>query len=284
MRPRALWSVGKAFSQTTIINVSTGQATAKIDQRTAGGPHGAGSGLGPGRFHGQSDRPPVSGNNYFNAGRANGLSFWESAGVTAFRQRHLGILRRDQPRVAERPHQHDARRHRARRDVSPHGLAGAQYARNRRGRLASEIAATAIDPITGVNRFITGDAHAFREAAEYGAVAIWADIRRWARSGEAPNTRAFASFWRAFPRDGLALWRPARGPHRTPYDAFAVRLRFGGGAEFSEARVRGRLIGQPFKQGRFQVNVQQAYDFEERRLQFGAHSFELHTSFTTKLS
>ena len=27
---------------------------------------------------------PYQGNNYFNAGRANGLSFWESAGITAF--------------------------------------------------------------------------------------------------------------------------------------------------------------------------------------------------------
>jgi Domain of unknown function (DUF3943) len=27
---------------------------------------------------------PYHGNNYFNAGRANGLSFWESAAVTAF--------------------------------------------------------------------------------------------------------------------------------------------------------------------------------------------------------
>ena len=27
---------------------------------------------------------PYQGSNYFNAGRANGLSFWESAGITAF--------------------------------------------------------------------------------------------------------------------------------------------------------------------------------------------------------
>ena len=27
---------------------------------------------------------PYQGSNYYNTGRANGLSFWESAGVTAF--------------------------------------------------------------------------------------------------------------------------------------------------------------------------------------------------------
>ena len=27
---------------------------------------------------------PYQGNNYFNAGRGNGLTFWESAGITAF--------------------------------------------------------------------------------------------------------------------------------------------------------------------------------------------------------
>ena len=78
---------------------------------------------------------------------------------------------------------------------------------------------------------------------------------------------------------------PRLAAARTPYDAFDVSLRFGGGAGFSEARVRGRLIGQPFKEGRFQLNVQQAYDFEQNdAYQFGAQSFELHGSSTIKLS
>ena len=36
---------------------------------------------------------------------------------------------------------------------------------------------------------------------------------------------------------------PTTGRSRTPYDAFGVRLRFGGGGTFSEAKVRGRLLG-----------------------------------------
>ena len=42
-----------------------------------------------------------------------------------------------------------------------------------------------------------------------------------------------------------------------------MKLRFGGGSAFSEASVRGRLLGQPFKEGRFQLNVLQAYDFAQ---------------------
>ena len=43
---------------------------------------------------------------------------------------------------------------------------------------------------------------------------------------------------------------PDKGHSRTPYDAFAMKLRFGGGSGLSEARVRGRLLGQPLKDER----------------------------------
>jgi hypothetical protein len=78
---------------------------------------------------------------------------------------------------------------------------------------------------------------------------------------------------------------PTVGRTREPYDAFAVRLRFGGGGGFSEARVRGRLLGQPFGEGRFQMNVVQAFDFDQNSAyQIGAQSFEAHATFTGKLS
>jgi hypothetical protein len=44
---------------------------------------------------------------------------------------------------------------------------------------------------------------------------------------------------------------PNIGRSRTPYDAFWLRMRFGGGSSFSEARVRGRLYGQPLPMERF---------------------------------
>jgi hypothetical protein len=46
--------------------------------------HAARVGMGRQRFHGQPVRHPYQGNNYFTAGRANGLDFWESSALTAF--------------------------------------------------------------------------------------------------------------------------------------------------------------------------------------------------------
>jgi hypothetical protein len=51
------------------------------------------------------------------------------------------------------------------------------------------------------------------------------------------------------------------GRSRTPYDAFWMRLRFGGGSSFSEARVRGRLFGQPLGKG-VQFSVIQTYNYQ----------------------
>jgi hypothetical protein len=75
------------------------------------------------------------------------------------------------------------------------------------------------------------------------------------------------------------------GLSRTPYDAFAVRLNFGGGNVVSEARVRGRLLGQPFRKGGVQMNVAQGYQYlKNSAYQFGAQSVELHTGISRALT
>ncbi len=219
------------------------------------GQHAAGLGLGPGRFHGQSARPPIPGEQLLQHRARQRPQFLGIGRPHRVRQRHVGILRRDQPRVAERSRQHNPRRDRARRDVPPHGLAGARYAQNRRRPARSEIAATALDPITGVNRFITGDSS---RVSDKPAEFVPTQLRGHTALGalwRGTNTRAVASNGEPFLEVDLLYGDPTVGRTRTPYDAFDVSLRFGGGAKFSEARVRGRLIGQPFKQGRFQLNV-----------------------------
>ena len=92
----------------------------------------------------------------------------------------------------------------------------------------------------------------------------------------APSTRTGDPFLEM----DLVYGEPStKGRSRTPYDAFGVRLRFGGGGTFSEARVRGRLLGQPLGNERFQLNILQDYDFNrEQGLQFGAQSFEVNTA------
>jgi hypothetical protein len=64
-----------------------------------------------------------------------------------------------------------------------------------------------------------------------------------------------------------------------------VLLRFGGGGALSEAKVRGRLLGQPYRDNRFQLNVTQAYDFAKNSAyQFGAQSFNVNGAYTGRLS
>src|SRR5688572_1176955 len=157
-------SVGRAFSQTTIINVfyelanlARGQATAKITPKTWWANMQQGWVWDLDDFMVNQLGHPYQGNNYFTSGRANGLSFWESAGITAFGSgtwEYFGETN-----------------HASLNDLINTTLGGialgemfhrtAWLVRDTHktggGRLASEIAATALDPITGVNRFISGD-------------------------------------------------------------------------------------------------------------------------------
>ena len=84
-------SVGRALFQTTMVNVVygmanliRGQVTARITPKTwwANMQHGWVWDLDD--FEVNQLGHPYQGNNYFNTGRANGLSFYESAALAAF--------------------------------------------------------------------------------------------------------------------------------------------------------------------------------------------------------
>ena len=101
---------------------------------------------------------PYQGNNYFNTGRANGLSFYESAAVTAFgsgtweyfgETNHASL--NDFINTTLGGIALGEMFHRAAWLVRDTRATG-------RGRMWSEIGATVLDPITGVNRFMRGDA------------------------------------------------------------------------------------------------------------------------------
>ena len=151
---------------------------------------------------------PYQGNNYFTAGRANGLSFYESAAVTAFGSgtwEYFGETN-----------------HASLNDFINTTLGGIALGemfhragwlvRNTRatgrGRLWSEIGAMALDPVTGANRFITGDASRVTDKP--------ADFVPSSLGGIIGGRRALARFRdprgrcdrRAVPRDGPALRRP----------------------------------------------------------------------------
>ena len=285
-------SVGRAFLDATLINVfyevanlARGQVTARITPKTWWANMEQGWVWDLDDFLVNQIGHPYQGNNYFNAGRANGLTFWESAGITAFGSgtwEYFGETN-----------------HASLNDLVNTTLGGialgemfhrtAWLVRDTRatgrGRLWKEIAATAIDPITGVKRFVSGDSSRVSDKPAEMVPSRLEWPRRGRRALAGSDTSAFDSAGKAFLELDLLYGDPTSGRSRTPYDAFGVLLRFGGGGTFSEAKVRGRLLGQPFRQDRFQLNVVQAYDFNKNTVyQFGAQSFNVNAAFTGKLS
>ena len=188
---------------------------------------------------------PYQGNNYFTAGRANGLSFWESAPLAA-----LGSLTWEYLGERHRPSLNDLvmttmggislgeMLHRTAWLVRDPTLTG-------KARLVRELVATAIDPITGANRFISGDASRLAEKPrEYIPSDLYAAFETgvlW-RGDETPVSEAAGS---PFVQVNLGYGTLAEGRSAKPFDAFVVDLRLGGGAGISEGRVRGRLYGRP---------------------------------------
>src|SRR4029453_1617195 len=217
-------------------------------------------GLGPGRLHGHKIGHPYQGNNYFNAGRANGLGFYESAALTAFGSATWEFF--------------GETNHASLNDFINTTLGGITLGemfhragwliRNTRAtgkrRLWSEIGATALDPITGLNRFASGDSSRVTDKPS--------DLVPSSLSGVA----SAGVLWgggqsRAFTEGGVpflevdAYYGDANiGRSRTPYDAFWLRMRFGGGSWFSEARGGGRLFGQPLGHGA-QFSLIQTYNY-----------------------
>ena len=284
--------VGRAFFQNFMINVFyetanlvRGQDTAKITPKTWWANMKQGWVWDLDDFTVNQIGHPYQGNNYFNAGRANGLSFWESAGMTAFGSatwEYFGetnnaslndLINTTLGGIALGEMFH--RVGWLVRDTSATG----------RSRLMKEIGATAFDPVTGVNRFISGDSS---RVSAMPPEMVPTKLEGLASAGalwQGSNTRAIDAAGDPFLEVDLLYGEPNKGRSRTAYDAFTVRLRFGGGTAFSEARVRGRLLGQPLGHERFQLNVVQDYDYSSNKAyQFGAQSFEMNAAFKGQLS
>jgi hypothetical protein len=144
----------------------------------------------------------------------------------------------------------------------------------------NELFATMVDPMSGFNRFTTGDAgRVMPKPAEmvpsqlgmFGSLgALWhGDENGGFSSSDVDPFMEVDLYYGSF-----------RAAQKVPYDAFAVRLGFGGGQILSETRVRGRIIGKGVGnsvvlaalQG-FSYNNNEAY-------QFGAQSFDFAAGFT----
>jgi hypothetical protein len=275
--------VGKALFQTTIVNVAyelanlaRGQVTARITPKTWWANMEQGWVWDLDDFAVNQIGHPYQGNNYFNTGRANGLSFYESAAVTAFGSATWEYF--------------GETNHASLNDfinTTLGGIAlGEMFHRTAwlirdtratgRGRLWKEIGAMAIDPITGANRFITGDASRSTDKPPEMVPSSLNGLMSAGVLWRGSESSAFNASGDPFLEVDALYGDVGAQRSRTPYDAFAVRLRFGGGAGFSEARVRGRLLGQPTRRESLHFAVLQTYDYQNNDVYTtGSQSFEV---------
>src|SRR4051812_25550816 len=273
--------VGRALFQTTMINVvyglaniARGQVTGRITPQTWWANMENGWVWDLDDFTVNQIGHPYQGSNYFNAGRANGLSFYESAAVAAF-----GSSTWEYFGETNKPSLNDFV------NTTLGGIAlGEMFhraawlirdpRRTGKARLWSEIGATVLDPVTGLNRFASGDASLVSEKPPD---MVPASLRGFTSAGllwRGSQGAAFSATGQPFLETQVFYGNIERGRSRTPYETFAVRLRFGGGSAFSEAYVRGRLLGQPLSHG-LQFNVRQTYDYQSNdAYATGAQSFE----------
>jgi hypothetical protein len=218
---------------------------------------------------------PYQGSNYFNAGRANGLSFYESAAMTAF-----GSATWEFYGETNKASLNDLINttlggiaigevlHRAAwlmRDPRASG----------RGRLWREIGATLIDPVTGYNRFRSGDASRSTDKPAEMVPTALGSVTSAGVLWRGTEERAVNSTGQPYVEVDLLYGDLEGGRSRTPYDAFTMRLRLGGGGPVSDAKIRGRLLAQPLGGRGVQFTVAQSYDFQDNdAYNFGAQSFE----------
>jgi hypothetical protein len=284
--------VGAAMWQTTIINgvyelgnLIRGQETAKITPKTWWHNMEQGWVWDLDDFVVNQFGHPYQGSNYFNTGRANGLSFYESAAVTAF-----GSATWEYYGETNHPSLNDFI------NTTLGGIAlGEMFHRTAwllrdtrasgKGRLWREIGATVIDPVTGVNRFLSDDSS---RVSEKPPDMIPSDLRAQVSAGglwQGSQKGDFESGAKFFLEIDTLYGDLEKGRSRTPYEAFGVSLRLGGGAALSEATVRGRLLGQPLKNGLLQFDVFQSYDYRRNNAySTGAQSFEGALGFAPQLS
>lgn len=285
-------SVGRALLQTTIVNafyeaanLIRGQVTARITPKTWWANMEQGWVWDLDDFTVNQIGHPYQGSNYFNAGRANGLGFYESAAMAAF-----GSATWEYYGETNKPSLNDFINttlggvawgevlHRAAWLVRDPTASG-------RGRLMREIGAMVLDPVTGYNRFRTGDAsRVVDKPAEFVPSSLTGSASAgvlWRGTEEDP----FGATGQPFLEMDLLYGDLQHGRTRTPYDAFAMSLRFGGGGGISEARFIGRLLSQPLSRERLQFSVTQNYNFENNdAYSFGAQSFDGSLGFTHPLS
>ena len=242
--------VGRSIFQLTMVNVlyglgnlARGQVTARVTPKTWWVNMEQGWVWDLDDFTVNQFGHPYQGNNYFTTGRANGLNFYESAALTAFGSSTWEYF--------------GETNHASLNDFINTTLGGialgeafhrtAWLIRDTRatgsGRLWREIVATVLDPLTGYNRFRSGDAKLVTDKppemvpSALGAVSLArcavARLRRECILGD----------WSRISRGGSPLRRSRGGPHpravRRDVDTVTFRRRRRDQRGASEGPARG---------------------------------------------
>jgi hypothetical protein len=287
--PRRVW---RSLFQTTwinvvygLVNLMRGHDTAKITPETWWDNMKAGWEWDLNDFKTNQFGHPYQGNNYYTAARSNGMNFWEAGAVAAF-----GSATWEYFGETNDASLNDFI------NTTLGGIAlGEMFHRTAwlirdpqktgKGRMWGEIFATAIDPMGGFNRFTTGDAaKVMPKPAEmvpsrlgmFGTVgALWhGDEQGGFSSSEVDPFMEVDLQYGDF-----------KAAQKIPYDAFVVRLGFGGGGGLSETRVRGRVLGKGVKNGSVQLAVAQGFSYNSNNAyQFGSQSFDFIMGFANSLS
>ena len=216
-----------------LANLARGQATARVTPKTWWANMENGWVWDLDDFVVNQIGHPYQGNNYYNAGRANGLSFYESAAMAAFGSATWEY--------------YGETNHASLNDFINTTLGGIAIGEvlhraawlirdpraSGRGRLWREIGATIVDPVTGYNRFSSGDASRIADKpaemvpSALGSVASAGVLWRGTEERAVRTRRA-----QPFVEAGLALRRPRRRPQphavRRVHDAHAARRRRAG--------------------------------------------------------
>lgn len=272
-------SVGNALLDELLINVlygsinlARGQVTARITPKSWWNNMRSGWEWDLDDFTVNQFGHPYQGNNYFNSGRANGLSFWESAALTAF-----GSGTWEYFGETNRASLNDFI------NTTMGGIAlGETFHRvawlirdpqaTGRSRTTRELAAFVVDPVTTLRRVASGDASRISERPTgmtpssltmSGATGVL-----WRGSNLEELEASTSPFLEINILYGDSILRTER-----PYDRFEARLDLGGGAGVSELGLRGDLFSSRSSPSGLRKSLMQGYQYTSNSLyRFGGQS------------